>query len=424
MLRMRMKSSTVVVVVAVVLVCCSGGSVCNAWSWPSFGGTEPEEVADNMLDEDQMPNNDDDDGEESISVGNTLFPHGWKTGFSFMPAGHDVLPAARGIALGEAIETCRTHDACEGVTFAFPHGNVNPHPLSLEGQRAQLLPRVVLTPAEGEALNLGMDTLVDAHYKSGKATLNPYSPDWVTVVSPDWVHPGESVSLYNDAYVDISPQEVLMGVGDQDEFAHARVMHQDPAVVVVDDFLTPEEIEVLVGMGEDMGYATSKTLNYENPNLEYTSSYRTSWTAHCNETCREHPLVLGVRERLARLTQTNLDNSEPLQFTRYFEGQEFKTHSDYISRHLDSPAGARIFTVFVYLVQPKEGGHTKFPALGISVAPVAGRAVVWANVKEGVDEEHPLTTHAGTPVGEGVKVGMNVWIHRASYTLAYEVGLG
>ena len=55
------------------------------------------------------------------------------------------------------------------------------------------------------------------------------------------------------------------------------------------------------------------------------------------------------------------------------------------------------------------GGRTVFPKLAMRFPPERGNAVVWYNLdRHGTPDERTL--HAGEPVTEGEKWGMNIWL--------------
>lgn len=94
-------------------------------------------------------------------------------------------------------------------------------------------------------------------------------------------------------------------------------------------------------------------------------------------------------------------------------------------------AGNRITSFFVYLVANCTGGTTVFPSAvrpqgeewcdalkcrnddgqevqWLEVEPKVGTAIFWYNLDLNGDGD-VNTVHTGTPVKEGVKVGLNIW---------------
>lgn len=117
--------------------------------------------------------------------------------------------------------------------------------------------------------------------------------------------------------------------------------------------------------------------------------------------------------------------------TRYFPGEQFSFHWDHFSDEEVEAEKAecnRPWSFFVTLTAPTSGGETYYPFvaaapktadgnkfsrtnntgdLGLAVKPIAGNAVLWRNLDENWRSDD-RTLHAGLPVKEGVKVGMNV----------------
>lgn len=70
--------------------------------------------------------------------------------------------------------------------------------------------------------------------------------------------------------------------------------------------------------------------------------------------------------------------------------------------------GQRVGTVLVYLNDVDEGGATRFPALGLEVAPRELQAVAWANVRaDGVPDVR--ARHEALPT-TATKVAVNCWV--------------
>ena len=112
---------------------------------------------------------------------------------------------------------------------------------------------------------------------------------------------------------------------------------------------------------------------------------------------------------------------EALQLVRYLPGQFFGVHHDLGDYHPDDGTVAlppksclvkrRLVTIFCYLNDCSNGGGaTHFPRAGnLRVTPMAGRAVLFANVQS-TGRPDPRTIHAGEPVQSNVKYGLNIWL--------------
>ncbi len=142
----------------------------------------------------------------------------------------------------------------------------------------------------------------------------------------------------------------------------------------------------------------------------------------------------------------DFDDIEAPQLTRYAVGQRYDAHFDWPPAPWREPAYGnlrfdRFATFFVYLEANCTGGSTHFPRVSIddiphaadlnttkyemvptnedgydhkkslAVKPIAGSAVFWVN-RRGKADGHPKTFHAGMPVIEGTKVGLNIWSRR------------
>ncbi|CAE8626381.1 unnamed protein product [Polarella glacialis] len=187
----------------------------------------------------------------------------------------------------------------------------------------------------------------------------------------------------------------------------AYVVHADPKMTVVPNFLSDEEIKHLLELSEDywvqsmVGTGVYKT-NDESKDLQNKPSpNRTSYS--CMLRSSQTDLVRDVEFRLAQLAGIQVDYLERLNMVRYEPGQLFNRHHD---------GRFRPKTVFVYLNDLPEnaGGETFFPNLGIKFVPRKGCAVMWSNVLgPGVDDER--TIHQGLPPRTGIKFGVNCFFN-------------
>ena len=123
---------------------------------------------------------------------------------------------------------------------------------------------------------------------------------------------------------------------------------------------------------------------------------------------------------------------EDLQVVKYRVGDQFRPHYDWAAA-MQNP---RISTIFAYLgCEDCVGGSTQFPRIegrfsakwcefvdcepsedaaevgGVGFKPVVGNAVFWAQLHPN-GTGHEGTWHAGMPVKEGRKYGMNIMTRR------------
>lgn len=135
------------------------------------------------------------------------------------------------------------------------------------------------------------------------------------------------------------------------------------------------------------------------------------------------------------------------QLVRYFPSQKYDLHTDFWPEHQIINDGSnrlynRVASFFVFLRDNCTEGYTYFPSVepshssrdnpasdeqlekwygdkvargerngepeGVKFKPIKGNAVFWVNIREnGVGDRRLL--HAGLPVKEGEKIGLNIW---------------
>jgi prolyl 4-hydroxylase len=176
-------------------------------------------------------------------------------------------------------------------------------------------------------------------------------------------------------------------------------------VFVRQNFLTPEECGVLIGM-IDADRQPSKILSSD-PDPEFRTS----------ESCdldRWHPFVEAIDNRICHVMGMKPRQGETLQGQRYAVGQQFKAHHDFF--HTTEPywpeersrGGQRSWTAMIYLDEPAEGGETSFPNAGFLVQPRTGMLLAWNNM-DADGKPNPRTLHESLPVKAGVKNVVTKW---------------
>ena len=204
------------------------------------------------------------------------------------------------------------------------------------------------------------------------------------------------------------------------------VTKDGPWVVLLENFVEEAEADRLVELGKQQGYERSSDVGKEKPDGSHDATVSDSRTSHntwCQKTsCTEDPLVAPVIERVARVSKTNVTNSEYLQLLQYEPGQYYRQHHDYIPYHQNRPCGVRILTLFIYLNDVEEGGGTRFPLLDLTVQPKKGHAVLWPSVLDHAPEtKDGRTDHEALPVTRGIKYGANAWIHNRDFKAAFKI---
>lgn len=200
-----------------------------------------------------------------------------------------------------------------------------------------------------------------------------------------------------------------------------HILSSSPLLLSVTSFLSPHEISHLLHLGHPL-FTRSLIKNGT------VSPSRTS------ESCflpGKDTIVSRIKTRAEQfMGGMAYDSLEAVQLVRYAPGQKVNLHYDWSRENKVDRQGRewnRVASFFVYLVDACEGGETWFPNVtvaegiveegvrnmggGISVSPKAGSGLFWVNLKEdGTGDRRTL--HAGLPVGEGMKVGMNIWVKK------------
>lgn len=142
-------------------------------------------------------------------------------------------------------------------------------------------------------------------------------------------------------------------------------------------------------------------------------------------------VVRGVEDRARRFQGPTISGPlESMKVVRYFREGKFSYHTDWFNEEAAKIRRRnRQSSFFVYLEANCTGGGTHFPHLtltddkgiwcefidceqdqdlGVTFKPIQGNAIFWQNLnRDGSGRDDVL--HAGMPVIEGVKTGMNIW---------------
>lgn len=181
-----------------------------------------------------------------------------------------------------------------------------------------------------------------------------------------------------------------------------------PWVISLSNFIADDEIDAF----------TSTCENHFERSLagDQLSPVRTSYQCWCSQNaCEFNNLTKRVADRISDLVRAPVRYMEPFQVVKYEVGQFYRVHHDQNSG-LFTPQGARIYTFFMYLSTPEQGGGTRFNDLDLLVPAIKGSAVFWPSVmNKDPTRDEPLTNHEATPVEVGRKFASNVWVHNYDY---------
>lgn len=120
---------------------------------------------------------------------------------------------------------------------------------------------------------------------------------------------------------------------------------------------------------------------------------------------QEDLVVRAINLRLAKASNTLVEQGEALTILRYAPKQQFKLHLDAIGRTQNE----RIITILIYLNDSFHGGETTFPHYGLRLKPRQGDAVLFLNTLPDGSADLAMQ-HAGEPVRTGVKWLATRWI--------------
>ena len=194
------------------------------------------------------------------------------------------------------------------------------------------------------------------------------------------------------------------------------LLNLNPLVAVVDDFLGAAECDAVIEAGRGrMQRAT--VIDAQGEGVEREGRTNT----HCELPPDICPQVLPMLMKIGMALRMPVQHAETPALLHYTAAQEFRPHYDGIAlefsgdgaERFERGGGQRLFSAMVYLNDVEEGGATTFPALDITVAPLRGRLLVFANTMAGSRERAELSIHAGEPVTAGEKwAAVTFWRER------------
>ncbi|KAF2730161.1 hypothetical protein EJ04DRAFT_580072 [Polyplosphaeria fusca] len=243
-----------------------------------------------------------------------------------------------------------------------------------------------------------------------------------------------------------------------------EIVSLDPLVIYINNFTSQLEAEGLVKAGyvfPPIPYSCVPLINlrpnsepdFEDSVISHYSGLRkvTGRTSQSAPLEPDLPLVSCILGRARKFMGSMLLPHEPFstpQLVRYFPSQKYDLHTDFWPAHQLMPDGSgrlfnRVASFFVFLRANCTDGYTYFPEVdvldrdaersgggggnlgavwkgkaergerqgekkGVRFKPIAGNALFWVNL-DGKGRGDQRLIHAGLPVGEGEKVGMNLW---------------
>ena len=174
------------------------------------------------------------------------------------------------------------------------------------------------------------------------------------------------------------PHRLVVGgksyLGIREGYPKAALVHSDPPIFQIENFLSDEECDALMATG----------LKNLKPSVVVDKSGKISMQSRTSSSCYLSKVDMKwLHERVLSLTGCPVGNQEAVQVAKYEEGQLYMAHYDAFDtttetgRECMKTGGQRIGTVLIYLNDVKEGGATYFPKLDKRFHPKRGRAVVF-----------------------------------------------
>lgn len=203
------------------------------------------------------------------------------------------------------------------------------------------------------------------------------------------------------------------------------VLSRSPRLILYPRFITSQESTEIMTIASSR--FTSSMIGRGGADVRRTQA-RTSLTAYLDH--HEAPVLSDIIGRASRVMGFPVANIERFQVTHYSPGEYYKPHWDCYD--IDTPEGERaiaagyqrVATLLVYLYVPitpsgsdvdadahATNGHTLFPLLGVSVAPLTCGAVFFDNACPQTLQQYDAALHAGQPVTHGEKWVLNIWAH-------------
>jgi prolyl 4-hydroxylase len=192
--------------------------------------------------------------------------------------------------------------------------------------------------------------------------------------------------------------------GDPTQLPRPRALSEAPLIRIFPGLFTADECDFLVELAERR--LRPAVIFHEGQGRFVADPIRDSDAAGF-PILSEWSFVHALNRRLARASDTTIEQGEPLQLLRYKPGQQYRPHLD----ALPGLANQRILTFLVYLSDDHAGGETRFTRIGIDVVARKGDGLLFSN-SMGDGRPDPMSEHAGLPVRSGVKRIASRWIRQ------------
>mmetsp|Transcript_379 Transcript_379/g.726 ORF Transcript_379/g.726 Transcript_379/m.726 type:complete len:512 (+) Transcript_379:136-1671(+) len=248
----------------------------------------------------------------------------------------------------------------------------------------------------------------------------------------NWMWPGVREGFQRT--IELAPSRNAAATSDSHNIT-IETLSLKPLVLSIEGFLTDKECDyVMDKAGPSMKYS-SVTLKDADVGRA-ASDWRTSQSTFLS--AKDDPILKEIEDRTASLTGVPRNHQEYVQVLRYGHTEKYDSHHDYFDPKdyksdqntlslIEDGKKNRYATVFWYLTDVGDGGHTIFPragglppvrdhsdcSRGLKVKPQKGKVIIFYSL-DASGALDPLSVHGACPVGEGnVKWAANKWIWNA-----------
>ena len=281
--------------------------------------------------------------------------------------------------------------------------------------------------SNGEKLATGEDDVVDMKELKKEGLL-------VVMRGGQWLWPGVRIGFIRTIDLSLVPG-LPKGRTAEKRNVTLETLSLRPLVLSVEGFLTDEECDTIQEVAT--------------PNIRYSdvvlkdvdegkpaSDFRTSQSTFLSSS--EHSVFTDIDFRTAGLVRIPRSHQETVQVLRYGTEEFYSAHNDYFDKRdyqndpntlrlIQNGRRNRLATVFWYLSDVSEGGHTAFPrfnnapqprdfkdcSVGLRVKPERGKVIIFYSLTANGDLD-PLSLHGACAVkGDNVKWAANKWVWNA-----------
>ena len=187
-------------------------------------------------------------------------------------------------------------------------------------------------------------------------------------------------------------------------FPKKKLIHTNPSIYTVDDFLSPNECKYIIQMSEKKVQQSLVVDAISGTGVPHPS--RTSHSYYHGYD------IKWLVSRIHRLTGVPQQYQEPTQVARYHTGQFYQSHHDALDKI--GHDGQRIGTVLIYLNDVPNGGATFFNNINVRVQPKQGMAIVFFPAKmDNTIDSNALHT---AETASDLKWVSQVWLRNKIYS--------